>query len=58
VPTPAIEGDAGGRVQLHPAAYSGGDGGGFWAVAPVRCQARSSASSPPPGAVLCPSSSS
>jgi hypothetical protein len=40
-----------GCVQLHPAAHSGGDGGGFWAVAPVRRRAKSSASSRPPRVV-------
>jgi hypothetical protein len=49
------QGRCGGRVQLHPAAHSGGDRGDFWAAAPVRRRARSSASSPPPGAVSRPS---
>jgi hypothetical protein len=44
---PRHRGRRGGRVQLHPAAHSGGDRGGFWAVALVRRRARSSASSPP-----------
>jgi hypothetical protein len=55
---PRHRGRRGGRVQLHPAAHSGGDGGGFWAVAPVRHRARSGAGSPPLGAVSCPSGSS
>jgi hypothetical protein len=35
-PATAIEVDAGGRVQLQPAAHSGGDGGDFWVATLVR----------------------
>jgi hypothetical protein len=52
---PRHRGQRGGRVQLRPVAHSGGDGGDFWAAAPVRRRARSGAGSPPPVVVLRPS---